>query len=236
MPRNARRSALLSIQVAITPDTHSLPYSSSANSARPCFEFRYSFLWRSACNPGDALCGACKPLQDSPLNSPLHSGVSGNHRGNEVEDLVARAAHDVPEALADEGGHGTLPVGAERVRDYALARSATALIGVAPGANVPSVCGQPAAQLTHVVCAGGAVFCAEAGGAACGEGNSDCGRRGRTYVALCFALGSEPPPAIVKCRVGGCTVGLGGGGLTLRMLLQLTADVAFALSRRLGGR
>ena len=137
---------LLSIQVAITPNTHSLPYISSANSARPCFELRYSFLLVSACS-------ALNALHDSPLNSPLHSGVSSNHRGNEVEDLVARAAHDVPEALADEGGHGTLPVGAERVRDDALAGSAAALIGVAPGANVPSVCGQPAAQLTVVVCA-----------------------------------------------------------------------------------
>lgn len=142
--------------------------------------------------------------QDSPLNGPLHRGVSNNQRGDEVEDLVPRAAHNVPEALADEGGHGSLSVGAERVGDYALAGSATALIGVAPGADVPSVCGQRAAQMSRVVSAVQAVFCAMGEGASGGRGGSDCGRGERTYVALCFALGLEPPPAIVRCRVGGC--------------------------------
>ena len=98
---------------------------------------------------------------------------------------------------------------------------------------MPSVCGQPAAQLTVVcVCAAGAagaVFCAMTGCVSVGEGESDCGRGVRTYVALCLALGSEPPPAIVRCVVGGWRVQLGGGGLTLRKLPELTADVAFAL-------
>lgn len=94
---------------------------------------------------------------------------------------------------------------------------------------MPSVSGQLAAQLTIVVYAVGIVFCAVTEGAASGAGKSDCGRGGRTYVALCLALGSEPPPAIVECRVGGCACGWGGGGLTLRKLLELTPDVASAL-------
>ena len=108
-------------------------YSSSLNSARPALELRYSFLHLSAPPIPQSL-----QTLDSPLNRPLHCGVSGNKRGNKVQDLVPRAAHDVPEALADESRHGALSVGAERVGDYALAGSATALIGVAPGANVPS--------------------------------------------------------------------------------------------------
>ena len=71
-------------------------------------------------------------ITDSPLDGPLHSGVSGNHRGDEVQDLVPRAAHDVPEALANEGGHGALTVGAQCVGDDALSGSATALVGVTP--------------------------------------------------------------------------------------------------------
>lgn len=78
---------------------------------------------------------------------------------------------------------------------------------------MPSVCGQPAAQLTVVcVCAAGAagaVFCAMTGCVSVGEGESDCGRGVRTYVALCLALGSEPPPAIVRCVVGWWEVQLG---------------------------
>ena len=179
-------------------------YSSSAYSARPALELRYSFLHVSAPILISATLPSARiPQRDSPLDRPLHSGVSANQRGNEEQDLVPRAAHDVPETLADESCHGTLPVGAERVGDDALAGSATALIGVAPGANVPSVCGQPAAQLSVVVCAAGAVFCAMAGSASGGEEEGDCGRGVRTYVALCFALGSEPPPAIVRCVVGG---------------------------------
>lgn len=73
---------------------------------------------------------------------------------------------------------------------------------------MPSVCGQPTARATCVVCSLCAVFCAMGGCALCGEERSDCGRGARTYVALTFALGSEPPPAIVRyvCRWvwGGC--------------------------------
>lgn len=144
-----------------------------------------------------------------PLDRPLHGGVSGNERGDEVQDLVPRAAHDVPEALADEVRHGALSVGAERVGDCALAGSATALIGVAPGANVPSASRQRAAQLTAVVCAKCAGFCAMDGVPRAAEEMCDCGRAGRTYVALTFALGSEPPPAIVRCVCGWWEVRLG---------------------------
>lgn len=73
---------------------------------------------------------------------------------------------------------------------------------------MPSVFGQPAAQLTIVVCVADVVFCAMTGSALSDEGRSDCGRGERTYVALCLALGSELPPAIVKCRVGGWEVRL----------------------------
>lgn len=75
---------------------------------------------------------------------------------------------------------------------------------------MPSVCGQPSAQSTNVrVYAVGAVFCAMNDCASGGEGESDCGRGERTYVALCLALGSEPPPAIVRCVVGWWEVQLG---------------------------
>lgn len=69
---------------------------------------------------------------DSPLNCPLHSSVRDGERGNEVEDLVLRSAHDVPEALAEEVGHGALAVGAQSVGDDALARTATALVWITP--------------------------------------------------------------------------------------------------------
>jgi hypothetical protein len=69
---------------------------------------------------------------NSLLDSPLHSAVCDGQRWDEVEDLVPRAAHDVPEALADEGGHGALTVGAQCVRDDALSGSATALVRVTP--------------------------------------------------------------------------------------------------------
>ena len=62
---------------------------------------------------------------------------------------------------------------------------------------MPSVFGQPAAQFTTVVRAVDIVFCAMNGSALNDEERSDCGCRERTYVALCLALGSEPPPAIV---------------------------------------
>jgi hypothetical protein len=75
----------------------------------------------------------------SLLNSPLHQTVCDNEWGDGVEDLVPRPAHDVPEALADEGGHGSLSVRAEGIGHDALAGSAAALVGVAPAANVPSI-------------------------------------------------------------------------------------------------
>jgi hypothetical protein len=76
---------------------------------------------------------------DSLLDSPLHQAVCDNERGDGVENLVPRAAHDVPEALADEGGHGSLSVRAESIGHDALAGSAATLVGVTPAANVPSV-------------------------------------------------------------------------------------------------
>jgi hypothetical protein len=79
---------------------------------------------------------------------------------------------------------------------------------------VPSASRQRAAQLTTVVCAKCAVFCAMDGVPRTAEEMCDCGRAGRTYVALTFALGSEPPPAIVRCVCGWWEVRL-GGGLTL---------------------
>ena len=172
-------------------------------------ELRNSFLRTSSVHAPLALPHrrASRHITDSPLDGPLHSGVSGNQRGNEVQDLVPRAAHDIPEALVDEGSHGTLPVGAERVGDDTLAGTAAALIGVAPGANVPSVCGQRAALSTIaavcVVRGVRVVFRGMRGSAWSGEGECDCGRGTRTYVALTFALGSEPPPAIVRYVVGG---------------------------------
>lgn len=69
---------------------------------------------------------------NSLLDSPLHGAVCDGQRWDEVEDLVPRAAHDVPEALADEGGHGALTVGAQCVGDDALSGSATTLVGVTP--------------------------------------------------------------------------------------------------------
>jgi hypothetical protein len=80
----------------------------------------------------------------SLLDGPLHQSVCGNERRDGVENLVPRSAHDVPEALGDEGCHGSLSVGAEGVGHDALAGSAASLVGVTPGANVPSVCSMSA--------------------------------------------------------------------------------------------
>lgn len=70
--------------------------------------------------------------QDSLLDGPLHSGVRNQEGWDSVEDLIPRAAHDVPETFADESGHGALSVGAHGVGHDALAGSAAALIWVAP--------------------------------------------------------------------------------------------------------
>jgi len=66
------------------------------------------------------------------LNSPLHATVRNQERWDCVKHLVPRPAHDVPEALADEGGHGALSVRGERVRHDALAGAAAAFVGVTP--------------------------------------------------------------------------------------------------------
>lgn len=71
-------------------------------------------------------------INDSPLNSPLHGAVCDDERGNKVEDLVPRAANDVPEALCEKVGHGSLSVRAEGVGNDALARAAAALVRVTP--------------------------------------------------------------------------------------------------------
>lgn len=76
---------------------------------------------------------------DSPLDSPLHGAVCNDQRWDEEEDLVPRAAQDVPETLGEEVGHGSLSVGAQGVGDDILAGTAAALIWVAPATNVPSV-------------------------------------------------------------------------------------------------
>jgi hypothetical protein len=72
---------------------------------------------------------------------------------------------------------------------------------------VPSVSGQRAGlAIVAAVCVvrgARAVFRGVRGSAWSGEGECDCGRGARTYVALTFALGSEPPPAIVRYVVGG---------------------------------
>jgi hypothetical protein len=80
----------------------------------------------------------------SLLNGPVHHGICGDERRNREKDLVPRAAHDVPEALCDESGHGALAVGRQRVRHDALARATAAFVGVTPAANVPSACIQSA--------------------------------------------------------------------------------------------
>lgn len=71
---------------------------------------------------------------------------------------------------------------------------------------MPSVFGQRAAQASGAGWVQGAVFCGSAVG---GEELCDCARAGATYVALTFALGSEPPPAIVRCVGAGGEVRLG---------------------------
>lgn len=68
----------------------------------------------------------------------MHSPIRGNKRRNREQDLVSRAAHDIPEALADEGGHGALAVGRQGVCGDAFAGTAAAFVGVAPAADVPS--------------------------------------------------------------------------------------------------
>jgi hypothetical protein len=233
VPSSARHPALLSIQVAISSIRSSLLLVGVQSTAMLGVEE----LVPAYVSPCRALLAlphrrASHHIIDSPLDGPLHSGVSGNHRGNEVQDLVPRAAHNVPEALVDEGSHGTLPVGAERVRDDTLAGSAAALIGVAPRANVPSVCGQRAAlaKIVAVCVVRGvrAVLRGMRGSAWSGEGECDCGRGARTYVALTFALGSEPPPAIVRYVVGGWGA-FGGCGIATRKLLLLAASLSLGL-------
>jgi hypothetical protein len=124
----------------------------------------------------------------SLLNSPLHDSVRNNERWNRVQDLVPRSAHDVPEALADEGGHGSLSVRAERVGYHAFAGTATALVWVSPGADVPSVCLVLASILFRHV--GDAYKTWEAVQVIRGSNRRiacDCGQRGRRRTWPCVA-------------------------------------------------
>jgi hypothetical protein len=73
-----------------------------------------------------------------PLNSPLHTPVRDSQRRDKVQHLIPAPAHNVPEALADESSHGALAVGRQDIGDDALAGAAAALVGVTPGADVPS--------------------------------------------------------------------------------------------------
>jgi hypothetical protein len=76
---------------------------------------------------------------DSLLNRPLHHAVRSDKRRDREKHLVPRPAQHVPEALGDEVGHGALSVRAQGVGCDAFAGAAAAFVGVAPGADVPSV-------------------------------------------------------------------------------------------------
>jgi hypothetical protein len=158
------------------------PYMESANSSRPCFEFKYSFL--IAVSAYQSLLQILPiPLpnhangdhRNSPLNRPLHRRIRGNKRRNRKQDLVSRPPQDVPEAVTDERGHGALSVRAKNVRHDAFARPAAAFVWVAPGADVPSV-----RPLSACVSSAMYVVCMRRCGRTRVEGDCRCWERGRT--------------------------------------------------------
>jgi hypothetical protein len=118
----------------VSPSLRRMLYSSSPNSARPCFEFKYSFLSNpvSLLSQPYLLHPSRLHSRDVPLNSPLHCRIRSDKRRDDKQNLVPAPPQHVPEALGDECGHGALSVRGKRVGRNTFARAAAAFVGVTP--------------------------------------------------------------------------------------------------------
>lgn len=74
-----------------------------------------------------------------PLNCPLHGAVCDDEGRDDVEDLVLRPPHGVEETLCESASERPHAVRANAVGDNAFARLASALVGIAPFADVVAV-------------------------------------------------------------------------------------------------